>query len=67
MAVIDIGVLSSSQVIGLPVTATDIQSVTVSGELQVRDGDTLEVGPLVIRLQGRIISCLGGAYGVCVV
>jgi endonuclease YncB( thermonuclease family) len=32
--------------------SADVQTVSISGELRVFDGDTLEVGPLVIRLHG---------------
>lgn len=39
-------------VTGLPASAADTQSVTVSGDLRVYDGDTLEVGPLILRLHG---------------
>ena len=44
--------LSIFEVICLPASAADVQSVTVSGDLRVYDGDTLEVGPLILRLHG---------------
>lgn len=30
----------------------DTQTITVSGELRVFDGDTLEIGPLIVRIHG---------------
>lgn len=30
----------------------DVQSVTIKGEVKVFDGDTLEIGPMLIRLHG---------------
>jgi hypothetical protein len=31
---------------------SDEQSITILGEIRVFDGDTLEIGPMLIRLHG---------------
>lgn len=50
VAVVIIAVSGLFQLTRLPAVAADVRTVTVTGELKVFDGDTLEVGPLVIRL-----------------
>lgn len=37
---------------GTTPTAADTQSVTIDGSLRILDGDTLEIGPMLIRLHG---------------